>query len=207
MIAPILLQTGNQIFNLKLKNKEGKMSGQAYDNIWFWFPSTTDTNARGSIANSLLNTNGLLWKGAVQPPEIIPNGGYFLNQTLVTITCPTFFVTIHYTVDGTTPTQFSLIYTGPFTIHHSQMIRAFAVRAGYESSTITSAYFTIMSDSGGPLLCWQFTARKKDGKLFQLNGDGQFPEVINVPASVDLSTCTLVDEGIVIDPTKYMVVQ
>lgn len=177
---------------------------QAYDNIWFWFPSTTDTNARGTIANSLLNTNGHLWKATVQPPEIF-TGGFYFSQALVTITCPTQYATIYYTTDGTTPTQFSSVYTGSFTIHHSMMIKAIAVRAGFDTSTVTSAYFTIMSEGGGPLLCWQFTAKKKDGRLFQLNGDGKFPDVINVPATVDISTCVLVDEGIIIDPICYTV--
>jgi hypothetical protein len=179
---------------------------QAYDNIWFWFPSTTNTNARGSIANSKLNTTGHLWYAAVIPPVIL-QPGFYTSQTTVTITTETAYATIYYTTDGTTPTLLSNVYIGPFNIYHSQMIKAIAVRAGFDTSTVTSGYFTIMSDSGGPLLCWQFTARKKDGRVFQLNGDGKFPEVINVPASVDLSTCTLVDEGIVIDPTKYSVVQ
>jgi len=178
---------------------------QAYDNIWFWLPSTTDTNARGTIANSTLNSNGLLWKATVLPPEIVPPGGFYLTQAIITITCPTQYATIYYTTDGTTPTQFSNVYTGPFTIYHSQMIKAIAVRAGFDTSTVTSAYFTIMSEGGGPLLCWQFTAKKKDGRLFQLNGDGQFPSVINVPESVDISTCVLVDEGVVIDPIQYTV--
>lgn len=177
---------------------------QSYDNIWFWLPSTTDPNARGSIANSKLNTTGHLWYAAVIPP-VITQPGYYLSQTTVTITTETAYATIYYTTDGTTPTQFSNVYTGPFNIYHSQMIKAIAVRAGFDTSTVTSGYFTIMSESGGPLLCWQFTAKKKDGRLFQLNGDGVFPSVIQVPESVDISTSVLVDEGIVIDPQQYTV--
>jgi hypothetical protein len=54
-------------------------------------------------------------------------------------------------------------------------------------------------------LCWQFTAKKKDGRLFQLNGDGVFPSIIQVPEGVDISTSVLVDEGIIIDPQQYTV--
>ena len=86
------------------------------------------------------------------------------------------------------------------------MIKAIAFKNEYNSSDVTSAYFTITSSGGGPLLCWQFTAKQYNGRLFQLNGDGVYPEVITVPSTVDISNCVLVDEGIVIDPINYKVV-
>ena len=176
------------------------------DNRWFWFPSTTDAGSRGSIANSRLNLNGLLWIATVEPPVISPNGGFFVNQSLVTLTDATAGAVIHYTTNGTTPTQFSPIYTAPFLLHHSAMVKAIAFKNSFNSSDVTSAYFTIMSSGGGPLLCWQFTAKQHNGRIFQLNGDGPFPEVIHVPQSVDTSSCVLVDEGVIIDPTQYQVI-
>ena len=176
------------------------------DARWFWFPSTTDPGSRGSLANSLLNSNGLLWIATVEAPVISPPGGFFVNQANISITCVTAGAVIHYTMDGTTPTQFSPIYTGAFILHHSAMIKAIAYKNEYNNSDITSAYFTITSSGGGPLLCWQFTAKQNNGRVFQLNGDGSYPEIIHVPNTVDTTSYSLVDEGVIIDPTSYTVV-
>jgi hypothetical protein len=57
-----------------------------------------------------------------------------------------------------------------------------------------------------PILCWSFTAKHFNGRLFSLNGPGFFPSQLNVPSSVDKSTGVMVDGGQLIDPSQYTII-
>ncbi len=50
---------------------------------------------------------------------------------------------IYYTTDGTNPTTLSILYTAPFTLTESVTIKAFAVKAGYDASTVVTADYFI----------------------------------------------------------------
>ena len=56
------------------------------------------------------------------------------NPIPVTLTCSTEGATIHYTTDGTTPTEKSRIYDGSLTIAKSAIVRAKAFKPGYAGS-------------------------------------------------------------------------
>jgi hypothetical protein len=64
----------------------------------------------------------------------------------VTISCETTGATIFYTLDGTTPTDSSTEYFGPFEFSVSHMppeiVKAIAIKAGMESSEVGSATYT-----------------------------------------------------------------
>ena len=81
---------------------------------------------------------------ATQPPVISPNGGSFTTAQIVTITDSTTGAAIYYTVDGSTPTTASSVYSGPLTISSGKVtISALAVAPGSSPSTVTSATLTI----------------------------------------------------------------
>lgn len=57
-------------------------------------------------------------------------------------------------------------------------------------------------------ICWNFTARyNNSSKLFKKSGPGSFPKRLRVPHNVDLSTSQMIDDGELIDPNKYDVIQ
>lgn len=80
---------------------------------------------------------------AAAMPTIIPSGGSFAGPTEVSLTTATPGATIRYTVDGTTPTATSPVYTGPFTVSVSSTVRAAAFKPGLEISPVASATFSI----------------------------------------------------------------
>jgi hypothetical protein len=76
-------------------------------------------------------------------PTISPNGGTFTSAQSVTIADSVTGAAIYYTVDGTTPTATSNLYTGPITVATSQTVKAIAIAAQYKNSAVASAVFTI----------------------------------------------------------------
>ncbi len=79
---------------------------------------------------------------AVATPVITPAGGTINTPTDVTIECATEGAAVHYTLDDTTPTADSALYTGPITIDRTTTVRAVAVKEGMADSTEASAVFT-----------------------------------------------------------------
>jgi hypothetical protein len=87
--------------------------------------------------------------GIILPAPIIsPNGGIYTNSVTVTLSDATNTTTIYYTLDGTTPTTNSILYTGPFTLTNTVMVNAIAAQTGAFNSGATSASFINSSTIG-----------------------------------------------------------
>jgi streptogramin lyase len=78
--------------------------------------------------------------------------------TTISISCATPGATIYYTLNGTTPTTNSLVYTSPLTVSDPVIITAFAVASEHIDSVVEGALYTIikaatpvLSPSQGPL--------------------------------------------------------
>ncbi len=74
-------------------------------------------------------------------PLIAPNGGLFTNSITVSISETVKGATVYYTVDGTTPTTNSLLYTGPFVLTQDAGVQAVATMPGSPDSGIAQATF------------------------------------------------------------------
>jgi len=74
-------------------------------------------------------------------PTFSPAAGTFSSAQTVSILDAN--ATIHYTLDGSTPTITSPIYVGPITVSSTETIKAMATRAGSNPSAVASAKFTI----------------------------------------------------------------
>jgi len=107
------------------------------------FPITMTSTGGGITRTTTFN---LSVTPAVQPPVatpvISPNGGSFTNSTLVTIGTSTSGAAIYYTIDGSSPTQSSNLYTGAITLTTSAVVKAKAFATGYNPSAEASASFT-----------------------------------------------------------------
>jgi hypothetical protein len=79
----------------------------------------------------------------VATPTITPNGSTgFIKTIKVTLKDATSGATIYYTTNGSTPTTSSTRYSRAFSVTTSSVVKAIAVRSGYNNSQVASATFT-----------------------------------------------------------------
>jgi N-acetylneuraminic acid mutarotase len=82
------------------------------------------------------------------PPTFDPDGGtYSTNQSVIVTMNNTLSAQIYYTLDNSTPTTSSTPYSGPITISSNTTLKAIAVAAGYQPSSVTSAAYTFRPPS------------------------------------------------------------
>jgi len=79
----------------------------------------------------------------VASPVINPDGGDYQDEVVVSITTTTPSANIYYTIDGSTPTDASLLYSAPFTLTEDATVKAIAMKDGMVTSTMTTAVFTV----------------------------------------------------------------
>jgi hypothetical protein len=76
-------------------------------------------------------------------PTFSPAAGTYSSTQTVTLSDATGGASIYYTVDGSTPTTGSTLYTAPLTVAATTTVKAIAAAAGYMNSTVASAAYTI----------------------------------------------------------------
>jgi hypothetical protein len=74
-------------------------------------------------------------------PLITPNGASFTNSVNVSLSTATPGAQIYFTLDGSTPTAASTLYSVPFTVTNTAVVRAIAIKAGLNDSAVSSAVF------------------------------------------------------------------
>ena len=79
----------------------------------------------------------------VATPTFTPDTGTYYEEQTVSIACTTEDATIHYTLDGSDPTEESPVYGAPLTISETTTIKAIAMKEGYDNSAIAEATYTI----------------------------------------------------------------
>ena len=106
------------------------------------------------LARNLIDSNAValmaLWINsmgatpALPPPTFAPDSGSFSGYVNVTILPPTNGVTIYYTLDTSTPTTNSFLYSGPIKVTNSATVNANAWEPGFVNSVIGTAQYTIL---------------------------------------------------------------
>ena len=116
--------------------------------------STVDPSVSDSITFDISGngTAPIIPEGEAEvivPPVISPAGGTIYQDTEITITTETNGASVYYTLDGTTPTNNSILYEKPFTLDESSftngkslVIKAVAVKDGCEDSTVVTEIYT-----------------------------------------------------------------
>jgi Chitobiase/beta-hexosaminidase C-terminal domain/Fn3 associated len=103
-------------------------------------------------------------------PVISPAAGSYSSPQTVSISDTTPSSTIHYTINGTTPTTGSPIYSGSFVVSSTTLVQAIAVASGYTQSNVASSNFTI-------------TTPNAVAPVFGTNSPGIYPSPVNVTLS------------------------
>jgi Chitobiase/beta-hexosaminidase C-terminal domain len=114
-------------------------------------PSTTETIKAiavkaGLTDSSIASAIYMISYLPVSIPMFSPVGGSYSSDQTVVISDSTSGSTIYYTIDGSTPTTFSTIYSVPISVvgpTNTETIKALAVKAGMANSAIASELYII----------------------------------------------------------------
>jgi hypothetical protein len=100
--------------------------------------STVVTSSTGGIIGAVDNSTP-----TVATPTFSPTAGTYTSIQTVTISDTTPSSTIYYTLDGSTPTTGSTVYSGAITLNSNTTVKAIATAAGFVTSSVGSAAYTI----------------------------------------------------------------
>ena len=100
-------------------------------------PLTLDTTA------AFVTTNTATAVPATATPVISPAAGTYPSTQSVTITDTTAGAAIYYTLDGSTPTASSTLYTGAISVATTTTVTAIAIANGYLPGATAASTFTI----------------------------------------------------------------
>ncbi|MBR4912132.1 MAG: chitobiase/beta-hexosaminidase C-terminal domain-containing protein [Bacteroidales bacterium] len=100
----------------------------------------------------------------VATPTCSPSAGTYYEPQNVILECSTPNTTIRYTLDGSTPTGLSPIYSEPLTISSNCKLKAFAESENMYNSGILSAQFTIIDTNSVVTLPFDISENSELGK-------------------------------------------
>ena len=103
------------------------------------FSVTAMDNAGNTITKTVTYQSG----GATKTPVFSLAAGTYTGAQTVTITDATPGAVIHYTTNGTTPSNSSAVYAGPINVGVTETLKADAIAPGFTRSAVRSASYTI----------------------------------------------------------------
>ena len=122
---------------------------------------------------------------SVATPTFTPAGGTYTTAQNVTISCETEGASIYYTLDGSTPTNASTLYTSAIAVNETTTVKAIAY-VGEESSNVATATYTIVAPltsitvTGTAADLWKGDAFSHEGITVTANwGDNTQTDVTN----------------------------
>jgi sugar lactone lactonase YvrE len=103
-------------------------------------------------------------------PTFSPEPGTYAAGQSVTISDSTPAAVIHYTVDNSTPTTSSPVYTSPILVNSSTTLKALAIASGDTASPVTTASYTIETSTACSI---NFGSGFPSGTGLALNGSAK----------------------------------
>jgi hypothetical protein len=94
-------------------------------------------------SNSLVS-GGTYSLARAATPVVVPASGPITNGTTISISSATPGSIVYYTLDGSSPTTNSVVYTAPFIIDGGTTVSAIAVASGYLGSAVQSIFFSLV---------------------------------------------------------------
>ena len=148
--------SGSTVDSVRFENQIGDISygRQGNGSTWVYFSNPTPGKSN--------DTSGIPVKNVLANPQFSIPGGLYATDITVVLSHPDPGSTIRYSLDGSIPTDSSAIYTGPFTLSATTVIRARAFKSGFlPSETVTQSYFIredvhlpVVSIVTNPLYMW-----------------------------------------------------
>lgn len=102
-----------------------------------------DAPTPGSVNNSVK------YSGVSSGVTFSKKSGYYTDTVNLTMSCPEKDVAIYYTLDGSTPSLSSNLYTGTISISSNTSVRAISYKAGNLTSDVTTETFLLNEDDHG----------------------------------------------------------
>lgn len=119
-----------------------------YTEVGEYNVTLTVTDEDGLMNNTTATVSVLATMSSkVANPTFTPPEGNYTTHQSVALSCATSGSTIIYTIDGSTPTSSSTVYSSPISVNVSTTITAKAFKSGMIDSDITTATYTITSSS------------------------------------------------------------
>lgn len=106
--------------------------------------------ASGYSASSVASGSYTIQSQAAAP-TFSPVGGTYASTQTVSISTTTPGASIYYTLDGSTPTTSSPLYSSALSISASTTVKAIAAASGFSASTVSTAVYTINPTGPGSI--------------------------------------------------------
>jgi alpha-tubulin suppressor-like RCC1 family protein len=164
-----------------------------YAEIWFYSPSSlglsTIEASSGSVVVEFIATT---ITPTVKTPYFLPAGGSLGTARSIIVRTATSGATIHYTTDGSTPTESDAVVTngGTLSITGTRTLKAKAFKTDYHGSAVATGAYRITGLVAGGVL--HSVALKSDGTVWTWGCDdvgqlglgetGAFAQAVMVPA-------------------------
>ncbi len=87
------------------------------------------------------------YSDTVSTPFLSQESGTYLESQKYSIHCETPDITIRYTTDGTAPNTHSKVYSEPFVIETSSLVKAVAYKRKWNHSAVTTAFYEVYHTS------------------------------------------------------------
>lgn len=161
-----------------------------------YFKSSSYTNQQP--VQLYKKSEGSVHQQSVAAPTFNPAGGTYTEQQTVSISCTTDGATIHYTTNGTEPTESSDIYSNSLVINETTTVKAKAWKEGLLPSEVAEATYIIEATPLNPVLTVSTTeindfryivgSGPSSSKTFTLSGSDLSTDIIlTAPSNFELS--------------------